>query len=351
MKKIIIASLFIVLHASLSGQRAGVGIGTTTPEAVLDLVSNKKGILIPRQTATQIQAIAVPGESELLYSTTNDGSIINKKGFWYFRAGSWRPLLENSSTLNNTIYTSDGTVISNREIAQNGMFLNIGPDLLYITGNASTVGMFTTSPTQALDVNGQVRIQTINKTGNVTADTQGVLIQDTDYFDIGDVKPSYSTSDHNGWYLLNGRPMSALPLTAQQNAANILGITNSLPDAAGKYSIGATNAPGTDEGSNTVVLTRNNFPVFNFIYSTDTTGGHGHNVTYDLIRTNTVNGGPNNIHAYWISGSIVGGLTYARASASISHNHTYTVSSGGSAAPVDIRPRALHFNYFIYLGS
>ena len=351
MKKIIITSLFLsALFSPLKAQKALIGVGTSSPQAVLDVVSNKNGILIPRQTALQISNIQNPQEAELVYSLTNDGTVINTKGFWFFQSGAWLPLLENN-TSNNNIYIANGTLTSNRIVTQNGRYLDIGPGLFYIDGAASRVGLLTTTPTQALDINGDVRIQNLSSTRNVVADAQGVLLHDTaEFFDIGDIKPSYSTADHDGWYLLDGRAITSLPAAAQNNASAILGITTSLPDATNRYSIGTTAAPGSITGSNTITITRANFPVFNFTYTTNSAGAHNHTFTYQTIRTNTANGGGNNIHAYWLSGSFVGGGNYPQTTTGF-HGHTYTASSGGSNAPVDISPTALNANYFVYLGQ
>ncbi|WP_027380566.1 hypothetical protein [Chryseobacterium daeguense] len=351
MKKIIIISLFLVSFLSIHAQKSRIGIGTSSPQAVLDVVSNKNGVLIPRQTAAQIQGIQAPQEGELVYALTDDGIAINRKGFWFYHLGVWNPLTENTSGSTN-IYTVDGAFTSERQLTQNGMSLNFGPGLLFINGNASTMGIATASPTQALDVAGDVRLQDLAGTGAVLADADGVLIHDTAYFDVGDVKPSYAAADHDGWYLLDGRDISSLPTVAQNNATAILGITTALPNAADRNSIGSTSAaPGTVTGSNTITLTRANLPLFNFVYTTNNTGAHTHTMTYQRILATSVNGGGNNIHAYWLSGTLVGGSTYSLSSASSGHNHTYSLASGGIAEPVDIRPSSLNFNYFIYLGN
>ena len=49
----------------------GVGINTTTPQALFDVVSTSSGILIPRLTTSQRDAIASPSTSELIYNSTN----------------------------------------------------------------------------------------------------------------------------------------------------------------------------------------------------------------------------------------------------------------------------------------
>ncbi|MEY8760638.1 hypothetical protein [Chryseobacterium tongliaoense] len=352
MKRTIILFIFSLgLPVPSPAQKQLVGIGTANPQAVLEVVSRNNGILIPRQTAFQIESMQNPDESELAYSLTDNGMIITRKGFWYFRSGTWFPLTGDSSN-NENIYTINGTLTSNRQVNQDGKQLNIGPGLLYLDGASSAAGVLTTSPTQTIDVNGNVRIQPLNKVAAVISSAQGVLMNNDDFFDVGDVKPSFATSDHDGWYLLDGRDITALPQTAQNNALGILGITTLLPNATGRYSMGTTAATGVVSGSSTVTLTRANLPNVNLNYTTDAEAGHSHTMTYQRIRTTTVFGGGNNIHVYWLAGTVVGGGgLYSISSSSIGHNHTYTVSTGGTATPVNIQPAALNTNFFVYLGQ
>ena len=50
---------------------AQVGIGTTTPDAsaALDITSNTKGLLIPRMTAAQRDAISAPAQGLIIFCT------------------------------------------------------------------------------------------------------------------------------------------------------------------------------------------------------------------------------------------------------------------------------------------
>jgi hypothetical protein len=58
-----------------------VGIGTTNPQAALDVVSTTGGFIVPRMTNTQQSSItAVNGM--IIYDTTNNQ-------FEFFEAGSW----------------------------------------------------------------------------------------------------------------------------------------------------------------------------------------------------------------------------------------------------------------------
>ncbi|ANF52895.1 hypothetical protein A0O34_21265 [Chryseobacterium glaciei] len=352
MKKIIILFIFSFgLYIPLLAQKPLVGIGTANPQAVLDVVSSNNGILIPRQTASQIESMQDPDEWELAYSVTNNGSMINKKSFWYFRSGSWFPLTGDGSN-NENIYTVNGNLKSDRQLSQNGNHLNIGPGLLYVDATTSSVGILTTSPTQAFDINGNIRIRTLNKIANIISDAQGVLMHDPEFFDVGDVKPSLITTDHDGWYLLNGRDVTTLPQIAKDNASNILSITTLLPDATGRYSIGTTSTTGVTSGSSTAALLRANLPNVNLTYTTDAEAAHTHGITYDRIRTNsepTIHG--NTIYVYWLSGTLTGAGPITTASSSTAHNHTFTANSGGSNTPINIQPAALNANYFVYLGQ
>ena len=67
----------VLLTASTYAQ---VGIGTTTPDAssALDITSTTKGLLIPRMTNVQRDAISSPATGLMIYQT--DDTI----GFYYY---------------------------------------------------------------------------------------------------------------------------------------------------------------------------------------------------------------------------------------------------------------------------
>ena len=73
--------------------RAQVGIGTETPESssVLDISSTSKGLLVPRMTQIQKNAILNPATGLLLYQT--DGTV----GFYSYDGSNWLLLINNSS--------------------------------------------------------------------------------------------------------------------------------------------------------------------------------------------------------------------------------------------------------------
>ena len=57
MKKVLLCAAFIAASFTSIAQ---VGVGTTTPQSALDIVSTTSGILIPRMTTTQREAIPLP---------------------------------------------------------------------------------------------------------------------------------------------------------------------------------------------------------------------------------------------------------------------------------------------------
>ncbi|MBS1575110.1 MAG: hypothetical protein JST09_07370, partial [Bacteroidetes bacterium] len=82
-----------------------VGIGTTNPNtsSVMDITSTEKGLLIPRMTQTQRDAIASPSISLLIYQTDNT------PGFYYYNGTAWNTVGGNS----NNIWSLNGNAGTN----------------------------------------------------------------------------------------------------------------------------------------------------------------------------------------------------------------------------------------------
>jgi uncharacterized protein (TIGR02145 family) len=92
---IIFISLIFQVHAQ-------VGIGTQTPDpsAMLDVVSNSKGVLITRMTQKQRNAILSPANGLLIYQT----DII--PGFYYYSGNQWKYLTPGLTGTANRINVS-----------------------------------------------------------------------------------------------------------------------------------------------------------------------------------------------------------------------------------------------------
>jgi len=97
---------FIILFPTLIFSQ--VGIGTTTPDtsAALEIQSTDSGILIPRLTQVQRDAITTPATGVLIFQTDNT------PGFYYYNGTAWVTFsggsIDNDWTVNtNDIYNSN----------------------------------------------------------------------------------------------------------------------------------------------------------------------------------------------------------------------------------------------------
>jgi hypothetical protein len=119
--------VFIMVFGSPVNGQASINTDGSTPDAssMLEIKSTSKGMLIPRMTAAQRTAIAIPATSLLVFQT--DGI----SGFYYYTGAAWQYL--------NTQWIFSGTNIA----------FPVG-----------SIGINVAVPTRNLDVNGTARIGT-----------------------------------------------------------------------------------------------------------------------------------------------------------------------------------------------
>lgn len=179
--------------------------------------------------------------------------------------------------------------------------------------------------------------------------------------ELGDVKHGIMLGDHNGWYLLNGRNVNTLPVKAKSNAI-ALGFTSNLPNANDSFLKGKAGLEtiGTSGGSNNRILVQENLPNVMFSGTTNSTGAHSHNYE-DKYHGSTENlnivtgllgilsGVVLNIMNNDVGSPVVSN-DIGISSLAGSHNHTVTINTGGSSAPLPL-PAHLVVNTFVYLGK
>lgn len=160
---------------------------------------------------------------------------------------------------------------------------------------------------------------------------------------IGDLKYGFQAADHQGWIKLDGRAVAALT-ASQQAAAASLGLGANLPDAADAY-LGQGAALGAQLGANTKVITQANLPNINLTAAS--AGNHTHEVSYQKL-TNTTTGGTAFRHLVLDASdpAATGTMTTGTAGA-----HTHSVPLGGSDTPLNVRPKTVQTNIFLYLGA
>ncbi len=164
---------------------------------------------------------------------------------------------------------------------------------------------------------------------------------------IGDIKYSNTTTDHDGWYLLNGRATNTLPAIALTNA-NAISIGANIPNTEDTFLKGKTGAEtaGSVIGNNSNTLLISNLPQLNYNVTTTTNGQHTH--SYGDRGSGQIlsieSGSVREIVDDVLASS-------ATTSSNGDHTHPFTISLGGSNVPIDIRPQYLTTNIFIYLGK
>ena len=82
MKSIILLVAFSVATVAASAQNIGIGTNTPAASAMLDVSSTSRGLLAPRMTTTQRNAIAAPAKGLLVYDT-------DLNGLHHFNGTSW----------------------------------------------------------------------------------------------------------------------------------------------------------------------------------------------------------------------------------------------------------------------
>jgi hypothetical protein len=145
---------FLIVNAfNLSAQ---TGIGTTTPNASakLEIASTDKGLLIPRMTKAQREAITLSSAANgLMVYQTDDLS-----GFY--------------------VNTSTTTTVAWSRINSN--WNRSGNDISYTSGNVSTTGNLTGGNVSASTISGfAANVATISAGYNLTAADNGRIIQST----------------------------------------------------------------------------------------------------------------------------------------------------------------------------
>jgi len=194
---------------------------------------------------------------------------------------------------------------------------------------------------------------------------------------FGDVKTGFQSGDHSGWIKLDGRLKTSLS-ASQQAQATALGISTSLPDATDAVLVQSSGSLGSVTGSMSRTLAQNQLPnitptitVNNTIATMQNAGAHEHPIS---VVSSTIGGYPLGVPNAFKKeltptseanadltdrggGSLVNtgiiGSAGSHSHTIDAHNHAATstsINGGVAQQTIDITPRKLVVNTFIYLG-
>ena len=208
--------------------KAQIGIGTTAPNAALDVTSTTDGLLIPRIALTITTAatpLTTPTTSEMVYNTATVADVT--PGYYYWDGTKWVRLLSTIASNWNTTGNSGTTAGTN--------FIGTTDAIDFVTKTNNTektrvtssgnVGIGTITPTAKLDV--AAGVTTVNSVVNATGSIN-------DYLQFNVQNTSTGT-----------RAQSGYSATADNGSATTgfawIGINNSTFNFPTAYNVGGVN--------------------------------------------------------------------------------------------------------------
>ena len=380
MKKLI---LFLLISTGLFAQ---TGIGTSTPDASakLDVSSSNKGFLPPRvslTSTTDVSTISSPAIGLFVYNTGNNAGL--SAGYYFWNGAVWATIATAGGS--GSVAAEYGTEVLTTSVAISSA---VPVDVLSFTlpsagtweiiyflraqGTAGFAGEFGLyDPTGVLVPNSEILaaygenastgtgVVRINTTGSATyklkawasTGNYGVISEyngktgvtwkkisgnaPMSVINYGDVKTGFQSADHNGWVKLNGRAKSTLSAT-QQAQATALGIGTNLPNADNAFLVQNGSTLGTVAGSNSVTLAQNQLP--NVTYT-----GQIADVAHGAYIVSSASGVFTRVNGTSLGNASGGGSTET-------FNLSIPLNGGVTQQSVNITPKSLSVNTFIYLG-
>jgi uncharacterized protein (TIGR02145 family) len=266
--------LFIMLVSVPAFAQIGIGTKTPAPSAALEVTSstNNKGILIPRVTATQKNAIASPAEGLLVYQTTAP------IGFYYYTGGAWK-LMAIQTDLASKVDKVNGKDLSSNDytttektklLAITGT--NTG-DQTTITGNAGTATKLASPRT----INGVAFDGSANIT--VTADAGTLTGSFTKDITVNSVNIGRGNGENGSNTRIGGQALNSNTLGYQNVAIGDASLSNNT--TGGRNNAIGTNAlfKNTTGSENTAIGT--------FALENNTNGNRNLAIGQQTLFTNT----------------------------------------------------------------
>lgn len=307
----------------------------------ISIPSGYNEVLIPYNTAIE--------NTKGWFDSSTGKFTPQKEGYWLITA---RAQVGTSNTGENIIAIANSD--NDDRVATHSVFSSETGELsrlLYFNGTTDFVSIWLISNTSKTTTQNREKstfsaVYVSNKLPNehtvVNAYTEGNLTPI-----VGDIKKGLQTADHNGWVKLDGRATATLPIPQQTNALN-LGFSTNIPDFNNVFLTQNSGALGSITGSNEKTLVRGQLPAVQIPINIDENGNHSHGFN------RTKPGGPkDSTNSKTVINPSLRTLTTG---SSGNHSHTGTTQYLHSDNPtdpqttIDITPKTLSVNMFVYLG-
>jgi hypothetical protein len=283
--KIVQSSIFLVLLIS-TGMNAQVGIGTSSPEGMLDVTSINDGFLLPRVALTgtaSASPLTTPTISEMVYNTTTVADVV--PGFYYWNGTKWVPLLFGNlnswSTLGNSGTTAGTNFIGSTDAVDFVTKTN-NSEIMRVT-SAGNIGIGTTSPANKLEItqgtagNSGLRFTNLNSASTATTSSSKVLgVNSSGDVILTNVPGTQNIVDFS---------------TATPTTSGVVFTPNTPLDESVVYQSAVDNSLWTYNGTTYVTYTA---PSSTAWFTAGTTNDAGNSKTSNIYRTGNVGIGTNN---------------------------------------------------------
>ncbi|OAZ04510.1 hypothetical protein [Flavobacterium succinicans] len=202
MKKLLLGAFLVCGFASF----AQVGIGTPSPDAsaMLDIRSNKKGVLMPNVALTDLTAAAPvvnPANSLLVYNTTTDVAKNLSPGYYYWSGApdnKWKKFSSDADTVvSNASLVNTATVTVNGKTSAGAPIINTN-DLTVTTGKLkSTVNGISSLEVDVLGnaINGLTRLSGDVKLGGTLSEATTITTDATNTLALSGLAASTTATD------------------------------------------------------------------------------------------------------------------------------------------------------------
>lgn len=303
-----------------------IGVGTSTPDnsAMLEVSATDRGFLLPRMTTVQRISISAPATGLQVFDS-------NTNSIWYYNGTYW---------VNTQAMATEGDVKSGIQIADHsGWVLLDGRPLTSLSANQQAVAASLGLAVNLPDATDAYLVQNGGGMGAVSGSNATTLVQ-ANLPNVNFTGTAASAGDHN--HVTD--PVASTTTSGGDHAHT----GNTSTNGSHIHPVGRSTLGGWPAGEPTAF--KMNMTGFNEpdVATTD----RGANVGYS--NTGIIGSEGNHNHTLNINNS--GSHTHTvdipatTSTTAGTHTHSVSIASGGSSTPINITPKSLTVNMFIYLG-